>query len=64
MVTDPTLKEVYSLVLTQWPLVAGAYAILWAVLVVYVGMTLRRLGGLDKQLKVLESALERRSAGE
>lgn len=64
MVTDPTLKEVYALVLTQWPLVAGAYAILWAVLVVYVGMTLRRLGGLDKQLKVLESALERRSAGE
>lgn len=64
MVTDPTLKEVYSLVLTQWPLVAGAYAILWAVLVVYVGMTLRRLGGLDKQLKVLEAALERRSAGE
>lgn len=64
MVTDPTLKEVYSLVLTQWPLVAGAYALLWAGLVIYVGMALKRLSGLGKQLEVLEAALERRSSAE
>jgi len=64
MVTDPTLKEVYSLVLTQWPLVAGAYALLWAGLVIYVGMALRRLSGLGKQLEVLEAALERRASAE
>lgn len=64
MVTDSTLKEIYSQVLTQWPLVAGAYALLWAGLVVYVGMALKRLSGLGKQLEVLEAALERRSSAE
>ena len=61
---DATLKEVYSLVLTQWPLVAGAYALLWAGLVVYVGLALKRLNGLGKQVEVLEAALERRIAAE
>lgn len=61
MEMHPTLKEVYDLVLTQWPLVAGAYALLWAALVVYVGFALKRLAGLDKQLSVLEEALERRT---
>lgn len=59
---DPTLKEVYSLVLTQWPLVAAAYALLWAGLVVYVGLALRRLNGLSKQVEVLEAALARRQS--
>lgn len=61
---NPTLKEVYSLVLTQWPLVAGAYALLWAGMVVYVGMALKRLGSLGKQLEVLEAAVARRQAAE
>jgi hypothetical protein len=59
---DPTLEEVYSLVLTQWPLVAGAYALLWAGLMAYIGFALKRMNGLSKQLEVLEAALERRSA--
>ncbi|MHB1323254.1 MAG: hypothetical protein ACYC6J_08515 [Coriobacteriia bacterium] len=59
---DATLKEVYSLVLTQWPLVAGAYALLWTGLVVYVGFALKRLNGLGKQLEVLEAAVARRGA--
>lgn len=57
---DPTLKEVYDLVLDQWPLVAGAYAILWGALVLYIGMALGRLGKLQSEMKVLEEALERR----
>jgi hypothetical protein len=61
---DPTLKEVYSLVLTQWPLVAGAYALLWAGLVVYVAMVLKRLGNLSKQVEVLEAAVSRRAGAE
>lgn len=61
---NPTLKEVYSLVLTQWPLVAGAYALLWAGMVIYVGMALKRLDGLGKQLEVLEAAVARRQGAE
>lgn len=61
---NPTLKEVYSLVLTQWPLVAGAYALLWIGLMAYIGMALKRMNGLSKQLEVLETAIERRSNAE
>jgi len=61
---DPTLEEVYSLVLTQWPLVAGAYALLWAGLMAYIGFALKRMNGLSKQLDVLEAALERRTGAE
>lgn len=61
---NPTLKEVYSLVLTQWPLVAGAYALLWAGMVIYVGMAVKRLSGLGKQLEVLEAAIARRQGAE
>jgi hypothetical protein len=61
---DPTLKEVYDLVLDQWPLVAGAYAILWTALVVYIGMALGRLGTLKSEMKVLEEAIERRAQGQ
>lgn len=61
---DATLKEVYSLVLTQWPLVAGAYALLWVGLMTYIGFALRRMSGLSKQLEVLEAALARRGNAE
>ncbi|MDY0341483.1 MAG: hypothetical protein RBS17_09785 [Coriobacteriia bacterium] len=64
MELNPTLEEVYSLVLTQWPLVAGAYALLWAGMVVYVGMAVNRLKGLSKQIEVLEAAVARRQAAE
>jgi len=60
MEMDPTLKEIYDLVLQQWPLVAAAYAVLWAALVVYIGLALKRLNGLGKQIEVLEAAVERR----
>jgi hypothetical protein len=61
---DPTLEEVYSLVLTQWPLVAGAYALLWVGLMAYIGFALRRMNALGKQVEVLEAALERRASAE
>jgi hypothetical protein len=61
MEMHPTLKEIYDLVLTQWPLVAAAYAVLWAALVVYIGLAIRRLNALGKQIEVLEAAVERRA---
>lgn len=61
---NPTLKEVYSLVLTQWPLVAGAYALLWLGLMGYIGFALKRMNGLSKQVEVLEAALARRGSAE
>jgi CcmD family protein len=57
---NPTLKEIYSAVLEQWPLVAAAYAILWTTLVAYIAFALRRLNRLGKQVEVLEAAVERR----
>jgi len=57
---DETLREVYDLVLQQWPLVAAAYAVLWATLVIYIGLVLRRLGGIEKEMAVLEEAVARR----
>ena len=61
---NPTLKEVYSLVLTQWPFVAAAYALLWTGLIVYVGLAFGRLRKLSKQVEVLEAAVARRSGAE
>ncbi|MGB4441086.1 MAG: hypothetical protein WBJ62_02555 [Coriobacteriia bacterium] len=61
---NPTLEEVYSLVLTQWPLVAGAYALLWAGLMGYIGFAMKRMNGLSKQVEVLEAALARRASAE
>lgn len=58
---DPTIREVYDLVLQQWPYVAGAYAVLWVALVVYIGMVFGRLGKLEREMAVLEEACERRS---
>lgn len=58
---NPTLKEIYSLAFSQWPYVAGAYAVLWVALVAYVGFAWRRVNAVERQIEVLESALARRS---
>lgn len=59
---NETLKEMYELVLPQAPFVIAAYGILWVSLVVYVGLTFRRLGRLERELRVVEEAVERRAA--
>lgn len=58
---DPTNLELYRLALTDAPYVIAAYAILWAAFVVYLTMVLRRIMRLEKEVAVLESAVERRS---
>jgi len=54
--------ELYTLVLHDAPFVIAAYAILWAALMVYISMVLRRLMRIEKEITVLEESIERRTA--
>ena len=58
---DPVLAQIYQLVVPSLPYVIGAYGILWLGLMVYVGVTLNRLGKLEKQLALVEDALDKRA---
>jgi len=57
---DPVLQQIYQLVEPSLPYVIGAYGALWLGLMVYVGVTLSRLGKLEKQLALVEEAMEKR----
>jgi CcmD family protein len=59
---NETLKEIYSLAFTQWPLVAAAYAVIWVGLMVYVGFAWRRVADVERQVNALEEAVARRNA--
>jgi CcmD family protein len=59
---DPTNKELYDLVLQDAPYVIAAYGVLWASLVVYVSMVLRRIMRLEKEVEVVETSIERRTS--
>lgn len=58
---DPVLAQIYQLVVPSLPYVIGAYGILWLGLMVYVGVTLSRLGKLEKQLALVEDAFAKRA---
>lgn len=57
---DPVLAQIYQLVVPSLPYVIGAYGILWLGLMIYVGVTLNRLGKLEQQLALVEDAMEKR----
>jgi len=57
---DPVLQQIYQLVVPSLPYVIGAYGVLWLGLMVYVGVSLSRLGKLEKQLALVEDALAKR----
>ncbi len=59
---DPTNTELYKLVLHDAPYVIAGYGVLWAALVVYVGMVLRRIMRLEKEVLILGESVERRNA--
>ncbi len=59
-----TNTEIYALVLKDAPYVIFAYAILWVALIVYVTMVLRRIMRLEKEVAVVEDAVERRELRE
>lgn len=58
---EATNAELYRLVLTDAPYVIAAYAILWVAFVAYVTIVLRRMMRLEKEVEVLESAIESRT---
>jgi CcmD family protein len=57
---DPVLQQIYQLVQPSLPYVIGAYGVLWLGLMGYVGVTLSRLGKLEKQLALVEEAMAKR----
>lgn len=61
MKPDPTNMELYKLALTDAPYVIAAYGILWASFVVYVSMVLRRIMRLEKEVVLLEEAVEKKA---
>ena len=62
MQLDPVLMQIYSTVLDAAPYVIAAYALLWLGLMLYVTMTMRRVSRLERQVVVLEDAIERRAS--
>jgi len=54
--------ELYTLVLHDAPFVIAAYAILWAALMVYISMVLRRLLKIEKEMSVLQEFVDRRNS--
>lgn len=58
---EATNAELYRLALTDAPYVIAAYGVLWLAFVGYVTIVLRRIMRLEKQVTVLEDAMDRRS---
>lgn len=58
---DPVLQQIYQLVNPSLPYIIGAYGALWLGLMVYVGITLSRVGKLEKQLALVEEAFSKRA---
>jgi hypothetical protein len=59
--TNITNQDVLAQVTSMWPYVIAVYAVLWAGLMLYVGVTLRRLGKLEQQLALVEDAMAKRA---
>ncbi len=54
---NPILADIYSTVLPSAPFIIGAYAIVWAALLVYVLITMRGLKKTEAQMAVLEETV-------
>ena len=59
---DPVLQEIYKTVLDAAPYVIAAYALLWVGLFGFIFFVLRRVTRVERELAVVEAALERRGA--
>lgn len=60
---DPVLQEIYKTVIAAAPFVLAAYTLLWIGLFGFVFLVLRRVTRVERELSVVEEALERRGAG-
>ena len=54
---NPILADIYSTVIPSAPFIIAAYAIMWAVLLIYVIMVVRGLKKTEAQMAVLEEAI-------
>ena len=54
---NPVLAEIYSTVIPSMPFIIAAYALLWAVLLIYVFVSLRGMKKTEQQIAVLEEAV-------
>jgi len=55
---DPVLEMIYSSALTAAPFVIAAYALMWAVLLVYIIYSHLGLSKTEKQIAALTEAIE------
>jgi CcmD family protein len=55
------MTDLYAAVIPQAPYVIGAYGLIWVGLLGFVFMVFNRIGRLEKELRVLEESVERRT---
>lgn len=54
---NPVLADIYSTVIPSMPFIIAAYALMWAVLLIYVLVSISGLKKIEKQIAVLEEAV-------
>ena len=54
---NPVLVEISSTVIPSMPFIIAAYALLWAVLLIYVFVSMRGMKKTEQQIAVLEEAV-------
>ena len=54
---NPVLADIYSTVIPSMPFIIAAYALMWAVLLINVFVSISRLKKAEKQIAVLEEAV-------
>lgn len=59
---NAVLVEIYSTIIPSAPYVIAAFALLWAVMVVWLFIQFRKQDKLGKQLMLIEEELEERKA--
>lgn len=56
---NPILADIYSTVIPSAPFLIAAYALVWAALLVYVVFVVRGLKKTEKQMQLLEEAVQK-----
>lgn len=54
---NPVLADIYSTVIPSMPFIIAAYALMWAVLLIYVFVSMRGMKKTERQIAVLEEAV-------
>ncbi len=54
---NPVLEEIYSTIIPSAPFLIAAYALLWAVLLIYVLVSMFSMKKTEAQIAVLEEAV-------